>query len=161
MLNAMPYRSFTIGGIFGAATALLARAPTRKSNRDSATGSRDQRGLLLFGVRSRSGNESCACMGAPEEYTGSRSTPGHCRADCRARYLRKTSRKRETTGGSSTNRSLLEMLGGVLMDWPITLRGLVGFSLGLSRPVNAKKPILQSTSGHSVRHPLTSGLAIP
>ena len=64
------HHSFTIGAISGKAKALLAHAPPRKGNRDCATGSRDQKGFLLSGVRSRSGNESCACMGTPEEYTG-------------------------------------------------------------------------------------------
>lgn len=51
----MRYSPCTIGEIFGVVSAPLAHAPARKGNRDLTTGSRDQRGLLLSGVRSRSG----------------------------------------------------------------------------------------------------------
>lgn len=64
------YDSFTIGGIFGDVSALLALASARKSNRDSATGSRDPRGLLLSGVQSRRGERVMCLDGRTGQNTG-------------------------------------------------------------------------------------------
>ncbi len=158
MLNAMPYRHFIIACQHDSYEALSHALRGEQSPSWQARNAAE-RAFLRSGVRSRSGERVTGLHGLTASYTGSRSTQGHCRADCRARYLRKTSRKRETTGGSSTNRSPLEMLGGVLMVVRVCLCGGFGTFHSMQTVQNARH--LQSTPGHSVRHPLTSGLAIP